>query len=134
MTEKTRNVCRVLWLLLPAVLLLALWLLIPWITKLGNALPPCGFRTMFGLYCPGCGNTHAVLSLLEGRLLASLRYNPLPLMALLTAAAFYLEVALRLFGRRVRLVPRHQAFWWTVLGLYLTYTAVRNFVPFLSPF
>lgn len=38
--------------------------------------PPCIFHTIFGLYCPGCGGTRAVLALLKGNILQSLWYHP----------------------------------------------------------
>lgn len=40
-------------------------------------LPPCQFRTLTGLYCPGCGITRSLECLIHGRLSNSLRYNPI---------------------------------------------------------
>lgn len=37
----------------------------------------CSFRNITGLYCPGCGATHALYELLHGHLLISLQYNTL---------------------------------------------------------
>ncbi len=36
----------------------------------------CMFHAVTGLYCPGCGGTRAVLALLHGDLVRSLRYHP----------------------------------------------------------
>lgn len=41
------------------------------------SLPPCVMYNYFGLYCPGCGGTRALISLLHGRILRSLWYHPL---------------------------------------------------------
>ncbi|MBQ1546863.1 MAG: DUF2752 domain-containing protein [Lachnospiraceae bacterium] len=38
---------------------------------------PCIFHYLTGYYCPGCGGTRALIALLHGRILTSLRYNPL---------------------------------------------------------
>lgn len=38
---------------------------------------PCLMLTVFGVYCPGCGGTRAMESLLQGDLWQSLVYHPL---------------------------------------------------------
>ena len=38
---------------------------------------PCFFRSATGLYCPGCGGTHAVISLVEGHLTDSFLAHPI---------------------------------------------------------
>lgn len=40
-------------------------------------MPTCIVNTYFGLYCPGCGGTRALISLLHGHILWSLWYHPL---------------------------------------------------------
>lgn len=45
--------------------------------RLLRLMPPCVFRSLLGLYCPGCGGTRAVLELLEGHILWSLWYHPI---------------------------------------------------------
>lgn len=49
-------------------------------------IPPCLFHRVSGLYCPGCGGTRAVKSLLEGRLTACFFYHPF----VLYCAAIYI--------------------------------------------
>ena len=46
----------------------------------------CVFRLVTGFYCPGCGGTRAVLSMLRGHFLQSLYYHP----AVLPSAVLYL--------------------------------------------
>lgn len=41
------------------------------------SLPPCVAYHYFGFYCPGCGGTRALISLLQGHILHSLWYHPL---------------------------------------------------------
>lgn len=38
---------------------------------------PCLFHKLTKLYCPGCGGTRAVMSLLNGNMIASIKYNPI---------------------------------------------------------
>ena len=53
----------------------------------------CVFKRVVGLYCPGCGGTHAVKELLSGHLLKSLYYHP----AVLYFVVFYVVFMLRMF-------------------------------------
>lgn len=47
---------------------------------------PCLFHLLTGLYCPGCGGTRAVISLMHGQVRQSLVYHPLVLyMAVMVA-------------------------------------------------
>lgn len=50
------------------------------------------FHTLTGLYCPGCGGTRAVRSLLRGDLRMSAQYHPLVLYVIF---AVLLEIILR---------------------------------------
>ena len=59
-------------------LLLLLW----WFDPRQLALPLCGFHTMTGLHCPGCGITRATHELLHGRCFAALHQNALWVLAL----------------------------------------------------
>lgn len=118
---------------LPFILLLAAWLLREQIAALAGRFPTCPFYSLLGLYCPACGNTRSVLALLQLDIARSLRYNITPLFLLIAGGIWYLEMVLGLWGRRVRLLPRKEWFWFSVLGLFLLYYLVRNFIPYLTP-
>ena len=69
-------------------------------------LPPCMFHTLTGFSCPGCGCTRAVIALLHGDLLASVRYNP----GILYCAVLYIlfvcsHTAARLFSVMTKELP-----------------------------
>jgi len=38
--------------------------------------PPCPFFWLTGFYCPGCGSTRAIYSLLHGRIGDAIGFNP----------------------------------------------------------
>ena len=44
--------------------------------------PPCPFRYLTGLYCPGCGSLRAIHQLLHGNLGAAWAMNPLSMLLL----------------------------------------------------
>lgn len=49
---------------------------------------PCLFHLATGYYCPGCGGTRAIMTLLHGQFLRSFLYHP----AVLYAAVLFLRV------------------------------------------
>ena len=51
----------------------------------GNIVIPCSFKKIFGIACPTCGMTRAMLSLLHGDIIDTIYYNILaiPLVILL---------------------------------------------------
>lgn len=65
---------------------------------------PCVFQSLTGLYCPGCGGTRAVRSLLKGDFLMSFQYHPL---VLYTVAALIGELILNYYSRRFHKPMNH---------------------------
>lgn len=124
---------RWLWLGMPVVAGGLLFLLQGPIRRLGTIFPPCVLHQTTGLFCPGCGNTRAVLALLQGRILSSLQYNVTPLLLIVLVGLLYLERLLAAWGHPKRLLPRRPAVWFTLIGIMLLYFTARNFLPFLAP-
>ncbi|MDO5295212.1 MAG: DUF2752 domain-containing protein [bacterium] len=60
-----------------ALIVLGLWLLLEFYPTYRDFFPKCVLYELTGLYCPGCGTTRAVRSLLCGDFYKALRYNPL---------------------------------------------------------
>jgi len=56
-------------------------------------LPPCPFHACTGLYCPGCGSTRALYSLMHGDLPQAMAMNPLLVVALPVVLLMCLHVA-----------------------------------------
>jgi hypothetical protein len=96
--------------------------------------PPCPFRYLTGLHCPGCGSLRAVFQLLHVNLYAAFRQNPLMLLAIPFLVYSFLS---RL---RYSLGPKHskpkfvKPIWiWLVLIIIILYGILRNlpFYPFM---
>lgn len=99
-----------------------LWRMDP---ALAAGMPPCPFRVLTGLYCPGCGSTRCLSALLHGDLATAMAMNPLLVAALPLVALMALNAA----GWRPqggepawRLLGRPTAWLWTLLG----YAVLRN--------
>ena len=63
-----------------------------WITdyKIISWIPDCAFLSITGLYCPGCGGTRAVKSLLRGDIVRSFIYHPFVIYCVVAYIVFML--------------------------------------------
>ncbi|MEW5784079.1 MAG: DUF2752 domain-containing protein [Bacillota bacterium] len=89
--------------------------------------PPCMFRTLTGLYCPGCGTRSALIQLAGGNLYAAFRLNPLTVLALPMIFLFTVSQALTAFtGRSLARLHLHPALIWGLFILIVAYWIMRN--------
>ena len=86
----------------------------------GGLLPPCPVHWATGLYCPGCGSTRAVHSLLHGDLRGALAKNPL----MVGSIPLILWLCLRPHWACCRSSA------WIALVVLLTYGVLRNLNAF----
>lgn len=109
-----------------ALLLCAVLLRVTWDFWVGF-LPECYFYKMTGYYCPGCGGTMAVYSLLHFRLWTAFKYNPgvVCLFFILAAA-----VSEKLFN--IKILPKKLMFWVVFIIILFAYYILRNFTSSLS--
>lgn len=63
----------------------------------GIEFPPCIFNILTGYYCPGCGGTRAVKSLLHGHFIKSLWYHPFVAYGVAVYAVFMVSHTIRKF-------------------------------------
>ncbi len=93
----------------------------------------CKLYTLTGIHCPSCGITRCIRAMLDGDILLSLRNNlAVPFMVLLIFLS-YVELLCDIFGKKVKLIPRKSLFWWIVLGVFIIYFILRNFIPEIAP-
>ncbi len=90
-------------------------------------IPACPFRTVTGLWCPGCGLTRATHHLMHGDVLGALRYNALLPFVLALITLLWVDWYARSSGRRSSLlvgVPR----WAPAAGIAvaIAFAVVRN--------
>lgn len=87
----------------------------------------CWVWEHWGVYCPGCGGTRAVIALARGQMLEALYYHPaVPVLAALGGVYLVSQTVWRLRRRRgwvLRYDPRWPA---VLVGLFLANCAVRN--------
>jgi len=115
-----------------AFLLVALFVAGPWLVPLARGvaaplLPPCAIRAATGLYCPGCGGTRALLSMLDHDFRAALRYNPLLIVG---GAALVVLFAAGWWRRREFWQRRAPWLLGAALGAMVVFGVLRNLPGF----
>ncbi len=93
----------------------------------GGVFLPCPFRTLTGLWCPGCGLTRATHHLFRGDVMQALRYNVFVVVILLGLSATWLAWLLQRTGRSIN-VNRWFPVWAQILAgaALLAFAAIRN--------
>lgn len=89
--------------------------------------PPCPFRKLTGLYCPGCGSLRAVHQILHGNFATAFRLNPLMIIFVCTMAL--LSIGSRLKGGHTEYLKRLSsgpATGWAVFVVIVAYWLCRN--------
>lgn len=89
MSEGTARVRRVDVLVAPLVTFAAvvgLLVIARYYERLPAQAPACGFKTVLSIPCVGCGGTRAMKSLVSGRPLEAVRYNPAVIMGVFASA------------------------------------------------
>lgn len=87
---------------------------------------PCIFHQVTGLYCPGCGTTRAITSLIRLQPYQAFRYNIL-IVSLLPITCIYLLYRYVLKERQK--IPN--IIWYFLLVLVISFGILRN-IPFFS--
>ncbi len=93
----------------------------------GGIYPPCPFRTITGLDCPGCGTGRALHRVLHGRFDEAFGLNPFAMVVLPVLLVTFLAVVWTRLGGRP--LPRVELPWWTgwsITALVLAFWVARN--------
>lgn len=91
-------------------------------------LRPCVLHALTGYYCPGCGGTRAVLTLLNARPLRSFFYHPFVLYAAVISGWFMVSQTIeRVSGGRIRIgMHFREIYVWIALGIILLNFLIKN--------
>ncbi|MDF2513460.1 MAG: hypothetical protein K0S04_3326 [Herbinix sp.] len=128
-----RFIPKLISILLPITALIPIFFKENFLALVLPLLPSCYFYNLFHLYCPSCGNTRSVISLLHGEVLSSLRFNIVPILLTVLLLLSYIEFVTYSFGKQVRLLPRKLSFYLILIACLILYWIVRNFIPYLTP-
>ena len=95
---------------------------------------PCPINHLIGLYCPGCGITRMLFSILKLDFYQAFRYNPFLFVLFFPSGVLYLNYLYCQYKNKVSWYVRiPKKIWYILLVLLIVYGVVRNIIPFLQP-
>ena len=129
-----KRIIKIVFFFLISIILILLYYII--FKNFGIAIP-CIFHKITGLYCPGCGITRMLISLLHGNIEEAFMYNQLLFIMLpfFILYGFY-ELYLYIVDKKDTIlvkIPKYYSY--ILLGIVLTWGIIRNLsiFPNLKP-
>ncbi|MGN1317752.1 MAG: DUF2752 domain-containing protein [Lachnospirales bacterium] len=117
---------KILISLIPILIALIIFVKIN-INEIVALIPKCPYYSLFHIYCPGCGSTRAVMSLLKGDFILSLRCNPAIIIGIIIISIIYLEL---IFNKKI--LSKNKIFWIVFSIILILFYILRNFIPILE--
>ena len=65
------------------------------VSWLDNHLLPCAYKQLFGIDCPFCGSQRALIELLKGNVIESIKLYPALIPTLILIASVFLQLILK---------------------------------------
>lgn len=125
---------KLIWSLLLLTMLVLLSFLYLFLNRKYGISIPCVFYEITGFYCPGCGVTRVIFSLLQLDFMQAIYYNVLIVVLI---PIFLFVYGIRYYewftGRKVLSIPNW--FWWSIVVVTLLFGILRNLemFDFLEP-
>ena len=92
---------------------------------------PCIMLTLCGVYCPGCGGTRAIDSLLHGKIWQSLIYHPLVLYVAILTMAYMISHTLNIVTKgKIKAMQFRAGYLFLMLGILLVQWLRKNILKF----
>ena len=129
------KVIKIVFFLFLVILLISSILAYDYITVNYNLSIPCLINKCFGVYCPGCGLTHAANALLRLNFYEAFKYNALSVILLPGLFIFLLVVIWNFVFKKQRILIKLNVYYLVILaGVLVVYGVLRNILPWLKPY
>ncbi|MDY3861362.1 MAG: DUF2752 domain-containing protein [Ruminococcus sp.] len=128
---------RIKKLTLAAVILIAAGLFYLAVNKLTGFAIPCVFHLVTGLYCPGCGVTGMIISLLHFDFLGAFKHNVAIITALPALLYLFIAALVRYIKTGQTTLTRFQnILLYILIGYFIVFAVLRNipYFDFLAPY
>lgn len=115
------------------IIVLLITLTFLYLNKQFSFFIPCIFHKITGLYCPGCGTTRMVLSILKGNIPKAFSYNPF--MFILSPILIIYYIIYYINWIQDKKLEINKKIWYIILILAIIFMILRN-IPefnFLAP-
>lgn len=98
---------------------------------------PCLFHKLTNYYCPGCGITRCIFSILEGNIKKAFNYNRLVFIMLPFIIVYIIyKTYLYIFNKKDKIINKiPNTFWFLLLVIVISFGIIRNieFFSYLQP-
>ena len=95
---------------------------------------PCIFHKLTGLYCPGCGATRMVKSILRLDFYQAFRYNQLLFIYTPFIIVLFINYIYCIFKKKNNILNKIPNYvWWILVVITVLYGILRNIFPVLGP-
>ena len=92
-----------------------------------NFLIHCPIYEITGLYCPGCGITRMLISILKGEFYQAFRYNPLLFGLMPLIILYFIDLGIAQITKKKTLVLKLEPYiWYGLVGIFIIYGILRN--------
>lgn len=119
-------------ILLITIPIFAVVVLVFFFQESGAWHPECPFRTLTGLYCPGCGTLRALHALGNGHIGEAFGHNVLTVMFLPYMLFMWVIALIQLFRKRQIVMPKNRIVSWAIVWIVIIFFILRN-IPY-APF
>ncbi len=127
--DKTETVCYAIINIGIILFAAAVLFLLKYGSDLHQMIPICFFYRLTGYYCPGCGGTRAVVALLHGHPIQSLRCHPFVGYGAVIVSGFWLRRTAELFtGRRIQIMRLKPVYLYGALVIVILQWIVKNWI------
>lgn len=93
---------------------------------------PCMFNEITHLYCPGCGITRALRSLVHLDFYQAFRYNNLIYILIVVLGIYFIEIILNKYKiKNLNLIRFYNKLWTCLIVVLIVYGILRN-IPFFD--
>lgn len=88
----------------------------------------CSMRTLFGIPCPGCGGTRAIVCLFTGRVFSAIYYNAFVVYAVVLYLIFFITQTLERLTKGKIIGLRFRNFYWQLALVILVLQYIAKFI------
>ena len=116
------------------IIILIILVLIALISIFVHPFIPCLFHEITGLYCPGCGVTRMIISILKLDLYQAFRYNPLLFILFPVFIILFINYIYCLIKIKTPLYKKvNNSVWILLIIILILYGIIRNIYIPLAP-